>query len=319
MTADARKLRIVGVDAGGSKTEILLLDAEGRVLARALRGTGNPNDVGVDACADMMIDAIRLLMPERRPDAVFAGISGAGSGDNAERISKRLRDALGCAVEVGTDAKNLLAMGRSRAQTSALICGTGSALFFEHEGEVKRIGGWGYLFDRGGSAYDIGRDAICELLGAEDGTAPFGELCTLVKGKLGRSAHEALADIYAGGKAYVASFARCVFEARASGDTAAERIIEENIDALCGRLEALSLLYGASGELVCGGGLFADAYFCARLGERAAVLGFDVCVPTLPQSFGASVRAVALLGIERSESFESNFADSYEKYAQQGN
>ena len=315
MMTDARKLNIIGVDAGGSKTEIILSDAEGRVQARALRGTGNPNDVGVDACVDIIADAVGELLKGTMPDALFAGISGAGSGDNAQRIRQGLIDRLGdgCAVEVGTDAQNLLAMGKDRGDTAALICGTGSAIFFERDGHIHRVGGWGYLFDHGGSGYDIGRDALAELLAAEEGFAPYGELCGILSDRLQSSAHDALAKIYSGGKAYIASFAHCVSEAFTRGDAAAEKIILKNVDAVCSRLEILKKLYGAEGELICGGGLFNDADFSSLLAQKARAIGFELYIPKLPQSFGACVRAAELVSKVDRVAFGKCFNNSYKQ------
>ena len=85
------KKRIVGIDAGGTKTEFVLCNGEGAVYKRALRGTGNPNDIGVEPCVAMLVDGISELCGKDAPDAIFAGISGAGSGDNAARIAEALR------------------------------------------------------------------------------------------------------------------------------------------------------------------------------------------------------------------------------------
>ena len=49
-----------------------------------------------------------------------------------------------------------------------IICGTGSMLLMlDGEGRQHAAGGWGYLLDQAGSAYDVGKDAIRCALAAE--------------------------------------------------------------------------------------------------------------------------------------------------------
>ena len=50
----------------------------------------------------------------------------------------------------------------------SVISGTGSVVFVRRDDGQVRLGGWGYLFDRAGSAYDMGRDAIRIALEEED-------------------------------------------------------------------------------------------------------------------------------------------------------
>lgn len=299
----------VGIDAGGTKTELVACNSGGEVLGRAFRGTGNPNDIGTDACAEMLADGIRELCGERMPDAIFAGISGAGSGNNAQKIRNALASGFSdSAVEVSTDAANLLASGRSSGDSAALICGTGTALFIQRGGEQRRIGGWGYLFDNGGSAYDLGRDAIRATLANEEGLIPDTELCRRVRESLGRDAHAALADIYKGGKAYIASLARITVKCAEGGDGVAVAIVRESIASISERVKAAVSIYGEIPELICGGGLFNSEHFSLLLSKEVAKYGVELYLPSLPQSFGACVRAAELLCEIDKRAFAENFS-----------
>lgn len=305
------KKRIVGIDAGGTKTEFVLCDGEGAVYKRTLRGTGNPNDIGIDPCVAMLVDGIFELCGKDAPDAIFAGISGAGSGDNAARIAEALRARyFGTTVEVSNDASNLLASGKSDGDSAALICGTGTALFLQRDGKEHRVGGWGYLFDRGGSAYDLGRDAIRATLASEEGLIPEGELCKRVREKLGESAHVALADIYKNGKAYIASFARITVECAEIGDATAVAIVKDSISAIGRRVEKAIELYGETHELICGGGLFNSSYFSSLLSAELEKYGVSIYIPEHSQIFGACVRAAKLVGSIDKGIFAENFRNT---------
>ena len=303
--------RVVGIDAGGTKTELVLCGCDGVIYKRALRGTGNPNDIGVEPCVAMLVDGISELCGKDAPDAIFAGISGAGSGDNAARIAEALRARYsGTTVEVSNDASNLLASGKSDGDSAALICGTGTALFLQRDGKEHRVGGWGYLFDRGGSAYDLGRDAIRATLASEEGLIPEGELCKRVREALGESAHVALADIYKKGKAYIASFARMTVECAESGDATAVAIVKDSILALGRRVEKAIELYGETPELICGGGLFNSSYFSSLLGAELEKYGVSIYIPEHSQIFGACVRAAKLVGSIDKRLFAENFRNT---------
>lgn len=305
---------VVGIDAGGTKTELVLCNGMGEVLGRVFRGTGNPNDIGIDNCVALLTDGIRELCKDSSPDAIFAGISGAGSGNNSVEIRKALESAFpNSAMAVSTDASNLLASGKSCGDSAALICGTGTALFVQREGVEYRIGGWGYLFDRGGSAYDLGRDAIRAALAAEEKLIPEGELYRRVKAELGEGAHSALAEIYRQGKAYIASFARIAVECAERGDEVAVRIVNDSISALSNRTEAAIKLYGDIPELICGGGLFNSEYFSSLLANSVRKYGVELYIPSLPQSFGACVRAVGLIGEIDKAKFAESFAATLKK------
>lgn len=303
--------RVVGIDAGGTKTELVLCGCDGVIYKRALRGTGNPNDIGVEPCVAMLVHGISELCGKDAPDAIFAGISGTGSGDNAAQIAEALRAFYpSTAIEVATDASNLLASGKSDGDSAALICGTGTALFVQRDGKEHRVGGWGYLFDRGGSAYDLGRDAIRATLAAEEMLIPEGELCKRVREKLGESAHTALADIYKKGKAYIASFARITVECAERGDETAVAIVKDSISALGRRVEKAIELYGENPELICGGGLFNSSYFSSLLSAELEKYGVSIYIPEHSQIFGACVRAAKLVGSIDKGLFAENFRNT---------
>jgi N-acetylglucosamine kinase-like BadF-type ATPase len=290
------KIRLVGVDAGGTKTDIVLCDGCGHVLGRLTRGSGNINDVGADACFEMISQAIGELLGDADPRAIFVGASGAISGDGPKFLSKMREFYPRSAVTLENDSANLLAMTREEGEISiALICGTGSIIYVKRGDKLFRIGGWGHLFDKGGSAYDIGRDALCELLAAEEGTAPFGELCKLTLDRIGaESAHSVLSGFYKKDKTAVASLALSVFEADKLGDRAARAIIERNVEAIAARLEDAQKAFGARGEIVCGGGVFGSREFTDMLKKRVLDMGFRLYIPAFPQSLGACIRAAML-------------------------
>lgn len=114
---------------------------------------------------------------------------------------------------------------------AAVIAGTGSVGFCKKDGQVLRIGGYGYLFDKGGSGYDYGRDAIYHALcaagwqrGKDADRQAAGSANRRYSGKSPRFVSQI--------KAYIASFAPIVFEAYRQGDTVAKQIVHANTKEL---------------------------------------------------------------------------------------
>ena len=286
----------VGIDVGGTKSDFLLCDENECEINRVILGAGNPNDIGIEATLALLGEGLDRLCDGIAPDAVFAGVSGGGYGENACKINEFLKNRFpNSIVENGPDALNLIYCSKS-ANAGALICGTGSLLFLRVGGRLLRFGGWGHLFDDGGSGYDIGRDALRYLLDCEE-RAPHllsTPLCSLLRERLSSSAHDAISKLYAGGKTHIASFAPLVFEAYRAGDATALSIIESNAEAVALRIKAAleSLDENETiGEIACAGGLFNSHDFYGMLTKRVDV---PLTLISVPPSLGACRRAIAL-------------------------
>ena len=161
----------IGIDGGGTKTEGVLTDCEGHVLACLKYGASNPNDIGFDASVCLLAEMIRDLLQvggniPAESVSVFAGIAGALA--HREALCAAIRNeipSLG-ALSVDSDVINLLSAATPSGQGICLICGTGSVCFARKNNTVTRIGGWGYLLDDAGGGYDIGRMALLASLKA---------------------------------------------------------------------------------------------------------------------------------------------------------
>ena len=197
----------IGVDSGGSKTEMVLFSDSGEINRKLRLEPANPNDIGVKACCEVLSVGIdTLISGERKVESIFLGITGGFSGDNAERINKILAARYapkGISVYNGNDCVNLLACGEDPLNSIALVAGTGSTVFVRKNGVDYRLGGWGYLFDRTGSRYDIGCEAVRAVLSQLDG---FGEktlITEILEKELGKDIWSSIPDLYLKGKKYI--------------------------------------------------------------------------------------------------------------------
>ena len=169
----------LGFDAGGTKTDCVLMDSAGRLVAETRRGGANPMRAGFARACDVLGEAAQQVLSEahRDPDtvrAICAGVAGAGSSRVARRITSYLSRAFpNASIRVITDIELALSAAAPEGAAVVIIAGTGSAVGGrDSAGKTIRAGGWGPWLGDDGSAYDIGRRAVKAALRARDGIGP---------------------------------------------------------------------------------------------------------------------------------------------------
>lgn len=301
------RVLILGVDGGGTKTEFAVTTMEGQVLRQFTKPGSNPNDIGFEKALGIVSDGIRealLEFPSIR--CVCCGISGILAGNYRAQMTERLEQKYpSLKIGVQSDSANLFGMDDEAGM--AVISGTGSVVFVKNGEETIRLGGWGYLFDSAGSAYDIGRDAVTATLAQEDaGDAP-SLMSRLLLEKLGKpTAWSAIGTLYDKGKPFIASLANVVFEAYREGDTKAIEIIDQSAKRL-GELLTLGIeKYHARPCAIASGGIF-EHHADVLLPHLTSYTDTEIVICDLPPIYGACRQAHKMLETEVSESFHKNF------------
>lgn len=274
---------VLGVDGGGTKTVAWLAEANSlEVSPRGLgeAGPGNPQSVGWTAALANIDRAIGLAfqaagIPRQRVAAICLALAGAGRPADQERVKNWARPrGLADRVLVVPDALPLLAAGTRTGSGIALVAGTGSVAYgSDGRGQLVRAGGWGYLFDDAGSAYDLVRQALQAVARAVDGRGPATRLVTDVLQALQLSTPEELVPfIYARAddRQWLASLAPVVLAAGKSGDAVACQLIDQAVEQL---IELVTVVRSRFSEpvhdLALGGGLLVhNEHLRARLLER---------------------------------------------------
>ncbi len=233
MTETEQNIKInylLGIDAGGTKTEFLLKDLNGKDIERTVLGASNPVNIGIDNAVKILEQGISQVCSNinLREISVYAGLAGGISGNNKMLINKFL-SGLGFGIfDNGSDTDNALEVALKGENGVVVIMGTGIVAFSQNDGVRHRTGGWGYLIDKGGSGFAIGSDALNSALSCFDGRGGSNLILQLIENKLNKPLTDCIGDIYMGGAAYIASFAPYVFEAFESGDKYAAEILDRN-------------------------------------------------------------------------------------------
>src|SRR5260370_42446448 len=80
---------VLGFDGGGTKTECVLMEPEGKIIARGFSGPSNPYRVGVESASREMEKAAECCLQEARVTrndvaAIGAGLAGEGKRGGEE-------------------------------------------------------------------------------------------------------------------------------------------------------------------------------------------------------------------------------------------
>lgn len=162
--AQSDKKLCIGIDGGGTKTELVLCEIDGHIKKRIVLEGCNPNDIGIKKGFEVIKRGIdSLITANQNISAIFAGVSGCLVGNNRKKLLEYLKNEYqGVNITVKSDICNVILSHENSLSSKCItvICGTGSVLFANDGSSLNRIGGWGYLIDNAGSGFDIGRDCL---------------------------------------------------------------------------------------------------------------------------------------------------------------
>lgn len=250
----------LGIDGGGTKTEFALSDPNGKIVCRLFMDGCNPNAVGIERAKCIIEDgAVQVCKDVPLSSVVvYAGIAGCASESYADEIKIMLQKMSFAACDVGSDNNNIVAAGLGEGEGITMILGTGICAYVVKKEETKRIAGWGYLFDNGGSSFHIGRDAINAYFSAYDGSGEETTLVQRIKETFSYSNSEFLKYLYNGGNKLVSSYAMYVFEEAEKGDRVSIAILKKHIAEIAKLVRASLSHFSTYNEripIILGGGL----------------------------------------------------------------
>lgn len=251
----------VGIDAGGSKTELLAARDQDDELLNLFGSSGNPARVGFDGSIYVLSELIQQALKRlgnRRVVSVCAGIAGAGRPREQQRIEDGIRAELGdrapAKIQISHDGEIALEAAFEGESGIVLISGTGSVtLARTADGEFLRAGGWGYLIGDEGSGYVIGSMGLRALAHAFDGGPDTRLVELFASSREVESAEDLIALVYEE-KVPLQSFAPLVIQAAREGDEVAAQIVSDQtrqlarqvrwLEARCSSIEPQVALLG---------------------------------------------------------------------------
>ncbi|MDH0863316.1 BadF/BadG/BcrA/BcrD ATPase family protein [Mitsuaria sp. GD03876] len=222
----------LGIDGGGTKTSFLLLDGDGRLLARHVGPTSYYLEIGFEALRALLRDGVaetlRLagLAPAQITSA-FAGLPANGEDSALAPSFDALLDGVLPRARIGNDMICSWAGSLGGDDGISLVAGTGSMAYGQWGERGVRTGGWGEVFGDEGSAYWLAREGLGLFSRMSDGRAPEGPLLALVRAQFQLAQDLDLCAAINGdaARSRLAQFARLVSAAAADGDTQAGALL----------------------------------------------------------------------------------------------
>ncbi|ODA41379.1 BadF/BadG/BcrA/BcrD ATPase family protein [Desulfosporosinus sp. BG] len=296
----------IGVDGGGSKTEIVALDQKDQVLRCLRKPASNYHAVGIEQAVQHIVEGIRDALQGDTLEGIGISLAGIdtpedwnimadGLKQNLKALSLKTVSSQEVPVVLENDAFGALMSVRGKFSGNVLASGTGAvALGVNTEGEVFRVGGWGHLIGDQGSGYDIGRKALAAAVASYDGYGPKSLLETKITEHLGLAQVPEISYwLYQPNRTNkeVAALVPVVVETARMGDYIAKLILDESGQAL--GLLTRALLRKTHGlEVGLVGGIrhilgFIEPSLLATIQEEFPTV--QILKPNYPPSVGAAL------------------------------
>jgi N-acetylglucosamine kinase-like BadF-type ATPase len=305
----------LGVDGGGTKTALVLIDRDGQVRAQHAASTAYYIAAGLDNVRDMLGAAVKAVLAKAKVSAsavefAFFGLPAYGE-DSARTASL---DALPAACLppgrylCGNDMVCGWAGSLGGGDGISVVAGTGSISYGERCGVSARCGGWGELFSDEGSAYWLACRGLNLYSRMSDGRATRGALHQMINAHFeldhdldlcARVYGESGAD-----RTRIAQLSKLVYTAASSGDSQAAALFIEAAEELADLVDATRSRLGFEADEIVpvsySGGVFANAgvlvleHFSDALKARCA--GYQIRKPAFPPDIGAALYAARCHG-----------------------
>ncbi|RAU97120.1 N-acetylglucosamine kinase [Paenibacillus sp. YN15] len=298
---------VAGMDGGGTKTTVTVMDAQGNTVHEFTAGGINYNgrkETEVEQalhgiCAELAANCGSLGQIRH----MVIGAAGVSNPAIPGRLTAAVRsNGYEGPLRIIGDHEAALHGAFGGGPGLLLIAGTGSVSFGRNAaGETGRAGGFGHLIDDGGSAYSIGRGLLAAAVRAWDGREPPTVISRLLRERQQLSGPgEIVGFAYdpATGKKDIAALAPLLEEACMLGDQAALRLASESAAALVELVAALAArLAMRSGPLALSGSVllrnpYVRAAFDRQLAE--ALPQMHIVPPRLHAAAGAAALALEL-------------------------
>ena len=294
-----------GWDGGGTKTEVLCVNAAFETIGNDRFGPLNINGAGEERVGQTIRDCMAFMAGLPGGLESCAGlVVGAAGVSNRELRSFITKTVRACGYQGPLALKgdqDIALAGAVEGAGAVLIAGTGSVCCGQDGlGQYARSGGCGYLIDDEGGGYAIGRDVLAAAVRAMDNRIPPTVLTDLLKEQLGiENNRDVVTWLYAPstGKKEVAALAPLMLRAMEMGDEAAVNIARkaagELVELVKGVWKTLDL---KQGELAFVGSILLR---CELINREVTRLCEESCPGlTIVQARGTPAQGAAKLALQ---------------------
>lgn len=310
----------IAVDGGGSKTELVLFDEEGKIYIHKLISCTNPNDIGMDEAFNKLDFALKEMLEisansKLELKGIFLGIAGIEFGDSKQVLSDKLIKSLDYEnIHIDGDLASVKELGLGKVSDGVVvISGTGFNMAVKNNNEFKHIGGWGYLADDYLSGFDLGKEALISASNSIDKTGEKTILVDMLQKHYNSSLWYAMARIYKEGIKGVASLSKLVLEAYKKEDKVARNIVDKRVNKLVDIISNNTREIKKPLKVALLGGIFQGQELVTDLLKAKLGGDYNVVVENKKTIYGAVGLAMKLNGVLSTDSFFAEFENNYKQ------
>jgi len=300
---------VLGVDGGGSKTEVVLAELTSRnlsssppnIIGRGLSGPSNIRSTGKSRALAHLGEAVDESLVTAGLqfadlDSVVLALAGSSYSDVQDHVANWCQSkSLESVYQLISDVVPVLYAGTPQGCGIALVAGTGSVCIGKNtRGNEASSGGWGHWFGDKGSGFDIGCRGMAAVAEAVDKIGPDTQLTPLIQKALQvdspREILTRLSAVDANGitdeKYQIAQLAPIVIAAAESGDSVALGSIQKAAAELVRLVISIATSLYPNGQYplaLAGGTLCGSTYYrklvLELLGKQQSFFGETKIVP----------------------------------------
>lgn len=221
---------IIGIDAGGTKSELVAYDLDFNPVYCKIGGFGNPA-VNLDKTVNNIISLIGDCVTDLgREDCVLIaiGMAAVETGNYAQLIKEYVERAFVVQAVVLNDSELACKAYFGEKDGILAIAGTGSSCFVQKNGKGQMVGGWSHILGDEGSGYHTVIEVFKNIVYKYDKELPFDKLSKSMLEKIGGSSRSDIMDfIYSNEKNTIAALFPVIVEFSMQGDRYAVDLLEK--------------------------------------------------------------------------------------------
>jgi len=226
---------VIGVDAGGTKTEAIAYDLRGHELIKTVTGFGNLV-LNEKEAINNILDSIKTCIDKLSKEGlkkIYIGAAGMEVANNAYVIEKNIKENFHADVLVINDGELALKAVLKGQDGILTIAGTGSICIGIRNNIKDKCGGWGHLLGDEGSGYSIAINALKRMIYEEELKLEKSKLHKEILKELNiRSTDEICAFVYSSTKDKIASLTTLISKLGEEGEENAIDILKKEGKAL---------------------------------------------------------------------------------------
>ena len=267
------KKLVLGIDGGGTTTNLALADLDGKIVKRAKVGPSSlRNESSERAIANVLEGVTKIIPRGREPVSTFIGFPALQEEyfSQKEEIEALLNEKVKGCLSIGSDQLVAFRSGTDSNTGVVIIAGTGGVVRAFKEGKSAKASGWGYFADEG-SGFWAGLRAYRKITKELDGRGRKTMITEMVFDRWNlESGNDLNRKIYEDPIKWIPKLSIMVDLAQREGDSVATEILRGAAEEIFNGVRVVSEKMNLEDfPLILVGGMFKSGFLEKEIAQKA--------------------------------------------------